>query len=262
MPVITIVVLLVVFFGFVGFMVVMQLQEQARLERLRKVAHLNNQNRLVRRYLDDLPPQYQPKDLRLWLFSRLLANYNELLALQPDESLSRRRALLAEEMENFKESKQKRKAKAINDELVVIELRRLLDSLISYIEQEKRHKNLDQDTAFRYNNIITFFRCKVRADHQAYQARQFFLLGKLEEAIEFYEKAIGELEEVEQIPEAMEAKKRFEGYITELQSDLQLQQDEAAKEAENAEDCSAEEELDDEWAKFFENNEFQKKKHF
>ena len=67
MTAIIVTLLLLIIGGFIAFAIYLQLKEQARIERLRKAALLNNQLRQVRRYLDEMPAQYQPKDMRLWL---------------------------------------------------------------------------------------------------------------------------------------------------------------------------------------------------
>ena len=68
--------------GFIAFAIWLQLKEKSRLDGLRKIAALNNQLRQVRRYLDDMPPQYQPKGMRLWLFKRTVAIFDQLIFLQ------------------------------------------------------------------------------------------------------------------------------------------------------------------------------------
>lgn len=251
--------LIVVGIGFVAFVVTLQMKEQARLEKLRKVAMLNNQTRQVRHYLDDLPPQYQPKDMRLWLYSRLVGIHDDLIKLAPDDKLARRRSHVVEEMERFQGSKQRRKAKPINDELLIINIRRLLDSFFSFIQQSKDDKKLDPDSCHKYTQLIGFYRYKLNADHKAYQARQFFLTGKMQDAVDMYRTAAGELSEIEETPEAKEAIDKFNSAANEIESDLKLQQQEAEASAEDEEE---EEGLDDEWSKFMEEGEFTKKKTF
>lgn len=251
--------LLVLGVGFIGFVITLQMKEQARLEKLRKVAMLNNQTRQVRHYLDDLPAQYQPKDMRLWLYSRLVGIHDELMKLAPDEKLAKRRSHVIDEMEKFQASKQKRKAKAINDELLIINIRRLLDSFFSFIQQSKEAKKLDGDACHKYSQLIGFYRYKLNADHKAYQARQFFLTGKLQEAVDMYRVAAGELEEVGETAEAKEAINKYNSAADEIESDLKLQQQEAEMAAEDEEDQG---ELDDEWSKFMEDDSFTKKRTF
>jgi hypothetical protein len=258
MTTITIIVLLALFGGFIGFVIMLQMKEQARLEKLRKASLLNNQARQIRRYLDDFPPQYQPKDLRLWLFSCLVSVFDELLSLQPDESLKRRRSHAAQEMQEFQESKQKRKARAVNDELQVMELKRLFDSFDNFLNTSKEQKKIDSNSAFKYKTLLSFFRYKVSADHKGYLARQAFLMNKFEDAIELYKEAVSELEPIKEVPEADEARKKFQGYVDEIESDLLLQK----QEEELMGDDEEEEDADDEWNKFIGKDDFEKKKYF
>lgn len=258
MTTITIIVLLALFGGFIGFIIMLQMKEQARLEKLRKASLLNNQTRQIRRYLDDFPPQYQPKDLRLWLFSHLVSIFDELLSLQPDEQLKRRRANVAQEMQEFRDSKQKRKARAVNDELQVMELKRLFDSFDNFLNTAKEQKKIDADSSFKYKSLLSFFRYKVSSDHKGYLARQAFLINKFDDAIELYKQAVKELEPIKDVPEADEARKKFQGYADEIEADLKLQQQEDAL----MEDEDGEEDMDDEWSKFIGSSDFEKKKTF
>lgn len=262
MTAIIVTLLLVAIGGFIAFAIYLQLKERARVERLRKVALLNNQLRQVRRYLDELPAQYQPKDLRLWLYARLIQICDELLAVQPDEPLSRRRRFLHEEMQQFQNSKEKRRAKPVVDEIQIMELKRLFESFQGYLMTCKSNKQVDEESFQRYDELVHWYRYKVNADHHAYLARQFFLTHKMDEAISEYNEAIDQLKPVEEKPEAQELITKFQDIISEIEEDLALQQREAELEAESAEDAEAEGELDNEWQKFMENGEFQKKKHF
>lgn len=262
MTAIIVTLLLMVIGGFIAFAIYLQLKEQARVERLRKVALLNNQLRQVRRYLDELPAQYQPKDMRLWLYARMIAICDELLAVQPDEPLSRRRRFLQEEMQQFQNSKEKRRAKPVVDEIQIMELKRLFESFHGYLLTAKSSKQIDEDTFARYDELIHWFQYKINADHHSYLARQFFLTHKMEEAISEYHEAIAQLKSVEEKPEAAELIEKYLETIQEIQEDMELQQREAEMEAEAMEDSEAEDELDDEWQKFIQDGEFQRKKHF
>lgn len=249
--------LLIVSGAFISFVIYLQLKEQARLEKQRKVATLNNQTRQVRHYLDDLPAQYQPKDMRLWLFGRLLEIFDEIQKLAPDDRILTRRQRVVEELEVFRGSKQKRKAKAINDEMMVINLRRLLDSFQNFLTHSRGNKKIDVDTYERYSQLIAFYRYKLGSDNKAFLARQLFLSGKLEESIAMYKKALEELAPISGMGEAKEIEERLKSVIAEIEEDLKLQQEEA-KMLEDDE----EEQLDDEWNKFIEDDGFTKKRTF
>ena len=245
--------------AFIVFVIYLQLKEQARIDKLRKVAALNNQTRQVRHYLDDLPAQYQPKDMKVWLFTRLVEIFDELQALAPDDKTVTRRQRVVEELEVFRGSKQKRKAKAINDELMVINLRRLLDSLQNFLTHSRGTKKLDADTFERYSQLIAFYRYKLSSDNKAFLARQSFLSGRLEDAIRMYKKAIEDLAPISSMDEAKEIEARLKTLIVEIEDDLKLQQEEA-KEHEEAE--AEAEELDSEWNKFIDSDGFTKKRTF
>lgn len=262
MTAIIVTLLLLVIGGFIAFAIVLQMKEQARLERLRKVAHLSNQMRQIRRYLDELPAQYQPKDMRLWLFARLIATCDELLGLQKDEHLSRRRNFLYEEMQQFQSSKEKRRAKPVIDEVQIIELKRLFESFIGYLTSAKSQKQIDEEMFMRFDGLLHWYKFKVNADHHSYLARQFFLTHKMEDAIGEYREAINVLKPIFENPEAAAMIEKYEETIKEIEDDIELQQREAEFEEANKEDEDAEGELDDEWQKFMEDGEFKRKKHF
>ena len=149
---VTITVLLLIIGGFIAFAIYLQLKEQARLEKMRKVVTLNNQLRQVTRYLDDIPSQYQPKDMRLWLFSRLISIYDQLLVLQPDPTLSRRRRNIEEEMTAFQANTQKRSAKPMNEELLNREVKSLDQWLKTSLLTYQADQTNDFDFVKRYSN--------------------------------------------------------------------------------------------------------------
>lgn len=262
MTAIIVTLLLIVIGGFIAFAIYLQMKEQARIERLRKVALLNNQLRQVRRYLDELPAQYQPKDMRLWLYSRIISICDELLKLQPDEPLSRRRRFLYEEMTQFQESKEKRRAKPVVDEVQIMELKRLFESFHTFLQSEKSNKHIPEDSFARFDELVHWYKYKVTADHHAFSARQYFLTHKMDNAISEYTQAINHLKAIEENPEAAAMIKQYQETIAEIEDDLALQQREAELEAEAQEDEQAEEELNDEWQKFMSGDDFQKKKHY
>lgn len=260
MTAVTITVLLLVIGGFIAFAIFLQLKEQARLEKLRKVATLNNQLRQVRRYLDEMPPQYQPKDMKLWLFSRMIAIYDQLLVLQPDITLTRRREHLLEEMAEFQESKQKRRAKPMNDELMIIEIRRLFESFKSFLIASQKEKTIDPDVVHRYSKLLNFYHYKINADYHSYLARKAFLSGQMETAVEMYKEALSQLTPVKESIEAQSTILKLKDLLQEIEDDLALQK--AEEEISRSMDSQEEGELDDEWSKFIEDSTFQAKKRF
>jgi tetratricopeptide (TPR) repeat protein len=260
MTAVTITVLLLVIGGFIAFAIFLQLKEQARLEKLRKVATLNNQLRQVRRYLDEMPPQYQPKDMKLWLFSRMIAIYDQLLVLQPDITLTRRREHLLEEMAEFQESKQKRRAKPMNDELMIIEIRRLFESFKSFLIASQKEKTIDPDVVHRYSKLLNFYHYKINADYHSYLARKAFLSGQMETAVEMYKEALSQLTPVQESIEAQSTILKLKDLLQEIEDDLALQK--AEEEISRSMDSQEEGELDDEWSKFIEDSTFQTKKRF
>ncbi|WOD08155.1 hypothetical protein [Marinomonas sp. GJ51-6] len=255
----SITVLFLVVGGFVVFAVSLQLKEQARLAKLRKVVSLNNQSRQVRRFLDEMPPQYQPKDMRLWLFARMLKLYDQLLDLQPDTTLTRRRNHLAEEMEIFQSGKQKRRAKPMNDEVLIVEVKRLFDSFETFLTLAQRDKVIDSDLAYRYIQLMHFFKYKINADHYEYFARKDFLSGRIDKALELYKEALSQLSPLKDSPQAQSAILKLKDIIQELEEDLALQK---AEEEISKEMANEKEELDDEWSKFIEDSDFKEKKRF
>ena len=260
MTAVTITVLLLVIGGFIAFAIFLQLKEQARLEKLRKVAALNNQLRQVRRYLDEMPPQYQPKDMKLWLFSRMISLYDQLIALQPDATLTRRRQHLATEMQEFQGSKLKRRAKPMNDELVIIEVRRLFESFKSYLIVAQKEKKIDSEVANRYSKLLNFFHYKVSSDYHSHLARKAFLSGQMSVALEKYEESLSQLNPIKESVEAQSTILKLKELIQEIEDDLALQK--AEEEISRDMDSEGEVELDDEWNKFMEESTFQQKKRF
>ncbi|MBR7888316.1 hypothetical protein J9B83_05105 [Marinomonas sp. A79] len=260
MTAVTITVLILLIVGFITVVTILQLKEQARIEKLRQIAALNNQIRQVRRYLDDMPPQYQPKDMRLWLLSRKIALYEKLLSLQADGTMARRRDNLAEEMETFQASKQKRRAKPISDELMILDIRRLFDSFKSFLMSSKTEKTISSDVVHRYNRLLHFYHFKVSSDYHAYLARKAFLSGQFDESTELYKEALAQLNPVKDTIEAQPAVAKLKDLLHEIIEDIALQKAEA--EIAKHEDVKKEAELDNEWENYINSESFQQKKRF
>ncbi|MGJ8646237.1 MAG: hypothetical protein ACSHXJ_05015 [Marinomonas colpomeniae] len=260
MTAVTITVLLLVIGGFITFAIVLQLKEQARLAKLRKISTFNNKLRQVRRYLDEMPPQYQPKDMRLWLFSLMISLYDQLSELQPDPTITRRRNHLAEEMAEFQKSKQKRRAKPMNDEVLILEVKRLFESFKLFLISSQREKLLDSDIVHRYSKLLDFFHYKINADYHGYLARKAFLSGLLDTAIEMYKEAISQLTPIKDTPEAQPVIVKYKDLLKEIEDDLALQK--AEEESDKLANTEEEEGLDDEWSKFIEDSSFKEKKRF
>ncbi|MFT4574034.1 hypothetical protein [Marinomonas primoryensis] len=260
MTAVTITVLLLVIGGFIAFAIFLQLKEQARLDKLRKVAMLNNQLRQVRRYLDEMPPQYQPKDMRLWLFSRMIAMYDQLLALQPDTTLTRRRGHLVEEMSGFQARTHKRRAKPMNDELLVLEVKRLFESFKSFLVLSQKGNFINSDVVHRYGQLLNFYHYKVNADYHSYLARKAFLSGQMETAVDMYNEALSQLGPIKESLEAQPVILKIKDLLQEIEDDLALQK--AEEEISKSMESEGEEELDDEWSKFIQDSTFQTKKRF
>ncbi|WP_421854795.1 hypothetical protein [Marinomonas sp.] len=260
MTAVTITVLLLVIGGFIAFAIFLQLKEQAQLEKLRKVATLNNQLRQVRRYLDEMPPQYQPKDMRMWLFSRMIAIYDQLIVLQADATLTRRRGHLAEEMAEFQTNKQNRRAKPMNDELLVIEVKRLFESFKSFLIVSQKEKTIDADVVHRYSKLLNFYQYKVNSDYHAHLARKAFLSGQMETAVEMYKETLSQLTPIKESVEAQPTILKLQELLKEIEDDLALQksEEEITKNMSNGD----EDELDDEWSKFIEDSTFKTKQRF
>ncbi|ETX10789.1 hypothetical protein MUS1_12495 [Marinomonas ushuaiensis DSM 15871] len=261
MTAVSIIVLLLIIGGFIGFAIFLQLKEQARLAKLRKIAMLNNRLRQVNRYLDEMPPQYQPKDMRLWLFSRMIAIYDELLQLQPDATLTRRRTNLAEEMLAFQTNKQKRRFKPINDEILIVEVKRMFESFQSFLIASTKDNSINSDLAHRYNKMIDFFFYKVNADYHAYLARKAFLSGQMETAVEMYKEALSQLSPIKDTVEAKSTILKYKDVIQDIEDDLALKKEEEDK-VKSVEVKSSSEELENEWSNFIEDSSFKEKKRF
>lgn len=263
MAIIIISVLLFVIGGFIVLAIVLQLKEQARLDKIRKVAALNNHLRQVRRYIDEMPSQYQPKDMRLWLFSRLASLYDALLEVTPDPTLSRRRKALTAEIAESQGNQKKRRSKPINDELMIINLKKLFESFHSFLKQSEKDKTLSSDVAARYINLLQVYKYQIDSDYHSYLARQSFLSGSYEKSIETYKVALAKLSPVKNKPEAAEAITQLNSLIKQIESALAMSKTGSAEGLVGGHELQSEAgELNEEWDKFIDVTEFKKKKHF
>jgi len=174
--------------------------------------------------------------------------------------LTRRRNHLAEEMLEFQTSKQKRRAKPMNDELLIIEVKRLFESLKSFLILSQKEKTIDQDNAHRYSKLLNVYHYRVNADYHGYLARKAFLSGQMQSAIEMYKEALAQLTPIKDVIEAQPTVQKYQELLKEIEDDMALQQ--AEEEVNKSMSNEAEEELDDEWSKFIEDSTFKTKKRF
>ncbi|MDB4838096.1 hypothetical protein OAH87_06495 [Marinomonas sp.] len=262
MTTIIVTLLLLVIGGFIAFAIWLQLKEKSRLDGLRKIAALNNQLRQVRRYLDDMPPQYQPKGMRLWLFKRTVAIFDQLILLKSDVSLTRRRNLLMEEMKNFQSNTQKRRSKPMNDEVLITEVKRLFDSFEGFLAESQQEKTINEKQSSQYLKLVGFFKYKVQSDFHAYGARKASLSGQHEQALEMYNEAIAQLSHVKELPPAQPTLVKYNDAISELNAAIALKKQEEEAAEKEKQNLPTSEIYDDEWGKFVESSEFKKKEKF
>ncbi|GAB3481318.1 hypothetical protein [Marinomonas epiphytica] len=241
--------------GFLVLAIVLHFKEQARIERQRKAARLNSQLRLVRGFLDEMPTQYQPKDMRIWLYSRIIALSDQLLELQSDSNLARRRTQYSDELQSFQQSPDDRKPRTINDELMITSLKRMFESFRTYILLAQKEKSLSSDQARRFDDLLVFYKYKVSADFFAYKANQAFLNGKVETALSIYQEALSQLAPVKDSPDAQSSVIYLNQAIEEISQQSPLH-------VETSKTPANKEELDSEWEQFIDDNTFEEKKRF
>lgn len=253
---IAIFILLLLIGGVIVLAIVLQFKEQARQEKARKLTRLDNQLRLLRSFIDDIPAQYQPKDMRIWLYSRVVAVCDDILTLKTDIAITKKRTRFADELKRFQGSEDKRRPKPINDELLISGLKRMFESLRSYILLAHKEKHISLDTVQHYEHLLLFYKYQVSADYFAFQARQAYLNGKKETAIEIYKEAISQLAPMKDAPEAQDIIAEFNGHIADINEEITTPAEDDTR------NQKANEALDEEWEQFIDESTFAEKKRF
>ncbi|MGR0277775.1 hypothetical protein ACUM5Y_01875 [Marinomonas dokdonensis] len=253
---IAIFILLLLIGSVIVLAIVLQFKEQARQEKLRKLTRLDNQLRLLRSFIDDIPSQYQPKDMRIWLFSRVVAVCDEIQTLKTDTAIAKKRSRFAEELKRFQGNQDNRKPKPINDELLISGLKRLFESLRSYILLAHKEKQLSLDVVQRYESLLMLYKYQVSADFYAFQAKQAYLNGKKENAIQIYKEAISQLAPIKDTPQVVPIIDDFNAVIADINAEI------TAPPVDDNLPNKNTEALDEEWEQFIDESTFTEKKRF
>lgn len=193
-------------------------REEARIETARKYTALEDAHRRTVRILDDMPPQYLTRDLKLMLVERALELCGEMSGIRNDSSLNTI-------IEQHKARRVQLTAEATQSQPVPIdtpekvgETKQLLDHLFKFIEGQAKRGKMQTATAQKYLHQILFLIRKTQADFLVMQASQEERQGQFRKAIHFYHLAIAEFLKVKSDPQAIAMVKAYNDRIKELET--------------------------------------------
>ncbi len=251
--VISIIVLIIVLSMIVVF--IAQAREKARIEAARKSNALFDRYRRLKRIVHDVPPQYLAKEIKLLLLERAIDTMEELKELKGDEF--RYQAQLDEDQEllsNCKKLQKEPPAVQITDEEKLNEIRKLLQILMKFIENQARKRNISVPSAKKHIQNTKFYIYRSKADLYENRANAAIKKEKLRIAIHNLHSAVSELEKIAEIPEAQNAIKATRVKIKELET---IADEQNKAKAQSATKTSA---ASKEWDEFLDDDDDWKKK--
>ncbi|MCP5206680.1 MAG: hypothetical protein H7A01_05720 [Hahellaceae bacterium] len=229
-----------------------QARERAKIERIRRANTLQDRCRRLKRLTTDLPPQYLAKELKILIIERSIDTLNELKQLQKADF--KHGATLQDEessLELLKQSTEKPQAVPIVDEVQAKEVQGLLEALQKFVEAQRKKGNIDNASAKKHIQHITYYAAKSKADYYANKAKANIQLKKWRLAIHQYHSAIAELEPLKALTVAQKAIQAYKVRIKELDNLAEEEKKVAAAKPE---------EKPDEWKSFIGDDDQWKKK--
>lgn len=213
---ITIIIILIIL-GSISLLFISQAREKARIEKIRKANALQDRYRRVQRLINEIPPQYLNKELRVMILERGIETLTELEALKPDPTTQSNIKNDQQALKAVQESTEAPKPVPIKDEATSKEVSKLLELLYRFIERQRATKKLDKTTSNKYLAYINYLISKVRADLATTKAKEAQKNGKLRVAIHNYHNAISEMMRIKDNPLAVKAMSSYKAKIKQLE---------------------------------------------
>ncbi|WP_250658295.1 hypothetical protein [Alkalimarinus coralli] len=213
---ITIIIILIIL-GSISLLFISQAREKARIEKIRKTNALQDRYRRVQRLINEIPPQYLNKELRVMILERGIETLSELVALKPDPTIQSNIKNDQQALKTVQESTETPKPVPIKDEATSKEVSKLLELLYRFIERQRATKKLDKSTSNKYLAYINYLISKVRADLAITKAKEAQKNGKLRVAIHNYHNAISEMMRIKDNPLAIKALTGYKAKIKQLE---------------------------------------------
>ncbi|WP_375177169.1 hypothetical protein [Marinobacter mobilis] len=229
-----------------------QLREKARIQRMRKIATLEDTYRRAQSLLTELPGQYLTTDIKLLLLQRMETACKSLVSLKSEKPVAEWLADTQQLKQKVSKGEDKRPPTRIDSPEKSNQVKELLKNLFALIETMHKSGQTDKASAKKNLRYVLFLVHKTHADLHIFQAREHMKHNAIRKAIHEYHLASTEMGKSKDNPLAAKAVKSLRIRIKELEA--------MANEAQAAKAGDAEQNrLDKEWDTFLEDDSWKKK---
>lgn len=194
-----------------------QARERARVEQIRKLNAFRERHRHLQQLLHELPPQYLTNELRIMILERSIEASNEIAKLKPDPRIASVIEQDQEQLKTIREKNPKFKPVAVRDENAAVEIRKLLDVLLKFIQTQQKRKLIDTTSAKKYIDQISFSAAQSKADLFNARAQAANKANKPRVAIHNYHNAIDSFKELANHPQAAKLIQQYRAQIKALE---------------------------------------------
>lgn len=229
-----------------------QLREKAKIQRLRKIATLEDAYRRAQSLLTEIPGQYLTTDLKLLLLQRMEAACKGLIPLKSEKPVAEWLADAQQLKQKVSKGEDKRAPTRIDSPEKSNQVKERLKNLFALIETMHKSGLVDKASAKKNLKYVLFLVHKTHADLHIFQAREYIKQNAIRKAIHEYHLASTEMGKSKDNPLAAKAVKSLRIRIKELEA--------LANEAQTSNAGNAEQNrLDKEWDTFLEDDTWKKK---
>ncbi|PFG09110.1 hypothetical protein [Marinobacter sp. LV10MA510-1] len=230
------------------------LREKARIQRIRRIATLEENYKLADRLLTELPGQYLTSDLKLVLIKQMEHSCNGLATLNTALPIDKRRDALGQLKQQIRDGTDKTVPVRIESPQKATAVKDLLQSLFALLETMHKAGRLDAATARKNLKYVLFLVHKTHTDLHVFQARDYVRQNEIRKAIHAYHLASTEMGKSADNPVAMKAVKSFRTRIKELEALTGTETDSA--------NLDAHRKHDKEWDTLLEDDSWKKKANY
>jgi hypothetical protein len=226
------------------------LREKARIQRIQRIATLEESYKFANRLLTELPGQYLTSELKLVLIKQMEHSCNSLATLNTTLPVDKRRDALIQLKQQVREGADKTVPVRIDSPQKATAVKDLLQSLFALLEKMHKAGRLDSAAAQKHLKYVLFLVHKTHADLHVFQARDYVRQNEIRKAMHAYHLASTEMGKSADNPVAMKAVKSFRTRIKELEAMTGTETDSANLDAHRKQDKEWDTLLDDEsWKK-------------
>ena len=230
------------------------LREKARIQRVHRIAALEQAYKLANRLLTELPGQYLSTDLALLLIKQMEHCCNGIATLKTSLPIDKWRDALTDLKQQVRSGEFKPAPARIDSPQKAATVKELLQNLFKLLEVMHKAGRIDAVTAKKNLKNVLFLSHKTHTDLYVSQARDYVRQNEIRKAIHAYHLASTEMGQVADNPLAKKVVKSFRTRIKELEA-LTGQEDRSAG-------LEAHQKQDKEWDSFLEDDSWKKKANY